>query len=1123
MTHTHPLATAIADLESRRATLGDAVVEAAIAALRAQLAAADAPPPAPAAAAPAASGAKAAGSQPRLRQVSILFVDIAGSTALLRGASADEALALLSPALERFAAVVRQAGGDVLRFTGDGLKAAFGLHGLREDDAEQAVRAGLGILQAAQAHAHGLQASHGVADFGVRVGVHTGPVLLGAGVEADRSAMGHAVHLAARIEQSAPVGRLRISHETWAQVRGLFRVEPQPPLWVKGHDEPLTTYVVLGANTDPERAPQRGVDGVAPPMIGRDAELATLLALFDQVGATQRPAVAWVVAQAGVGKTRLRHELLRALQAQAGPLGVVQLLQARAHPAAALQPYGLLRQLLTRWLSIADDLDADTARPRLVDGIVARLAGADDMPPDEAAVRAERLGHLLGLDFGHRPGVQALGARELREQGLAVLAALLTAQARPAPLVIVLDDLHWADAASVELVHRLVAMPTLPALWLLLTRPGAAAPAPPGAHTLRLDPLPPAQGAQLADALLAPLDAPAPALRELLIRRAEGNPFYMEELLRMLIDDGVIDARGRPWTLRARRLDTLRVPETLVGVLQARLDALPAAELAALQQASIVGPVFWDAALAELDAQAPAELPALRRRAAVVAREHSAFAQAGEFAFHHQLLHDVTYGTVLTPQRRAGHARAAQWLSERIAGREGEFLAMAADHFERAGDSARALECYDRARTEASSRLAHESTLHLIERALAQPALTDPRWRFQLLTSRHTALHHQSRDDEARATLQALAELAEQHDDDAMRADVAVSRMLPADHEGRPDEARALAQQALALAARSGHASASGAAALAHGELAWLALQQHDFATVEQQLALGIAQARVCATLPSRAGGYPGYELQLRVIRIDALQRQERHVDCLNAVAEALDGLGRRPYPHDRFHLLLLRCNGELNLGRNDAAAQTADAMRALARAIQMPRLESVALQQQAAVALRRDELATAQACAEQAEQLARAVAHDSGLPLCWWRLGEVAQRRGQPAAALAQWDQALALLQRQQRLQEALHLRCLRAALLPPGAALAELQAVLDEAAADRRAHWCALPPEALRYAWRLLADAGDARAPALHQALQARLQQQLAQLDADGRVQLLQGVPWWRALGVLPAADAA
>ena len=188
-----------------------------------------------------------------------------------------------------------------------------------------------------------------------------------------------------------------------------------------------------------------------------------------------------------------------------------------------------------------------------------------------------------------------------------------------------------------------------------------------------------------------------PALESLLLERAAGNPFYLEALVRMLIDDGVIDATQTPWRLRGRWHEHARVPPTLVGVLQARLDALPADELVALQEASIVGPVFWDSALATIDAHAPGRLPALTARHLVVERGGSTFAQAAELAFHHQLLHDVTYDTVLAPARRQGHARVARWLADRVADRAGEFLGITAEHFERAGDSAQALDYYDRA------------------------------------------------------------------------------------------------------------------------------------------------------------------------------------------------------------------------------------------------------------------------------------------------------------------------------------------------------------------------------------------------------------------------------------------
>ena len=223
------LRAAIAALEGQRATLGDAVLGQATEALRARLAALLRP----------------AGLQHR--QVAVLFVDVVGSTALAQGLAAEDMLDLLGHALRHMADIVAAHQGRVLRFTGDGVKAAFGMDTARADDAERAVRAGLAMLSAGRAWAEAARHQHGVAGFSVRVGVHTGDVALGAGVEADNTAIGAAVDIAAWMEQHAPPGALRISHATWCQVRGLFDAEPQTPLLVKGADAPMLTYLVRAA------------------------------------------------------------------------------------------------------------------------------------------------------------------------------------------------------------------------------------------------------------------------------------------------------------------------------------------------------------------------------------------------------------------------------------------------------------------------------------------------------------------------------------------------------------------------------------------------------------------------------------------------------------------------------------------------------------------------------------------------------------------------------------------------------------------------------------------------------------------------------------------------------------
>ena len=1123
MTEPGPLQQVIAGLERQRGILGDAAVDAAIAALQQHA-------PSGTAAAPASpvGPAPAGASAQRLRQVSILFADIADSTAMLARVGAEDTMAVMGRALEDFAAAVLEGGGEVLRFTGDGLKAAFGTRGLREDDAERAVRTGLRILQQAQDHAAQVARDHGVTGFGVRVGIHTGPVLLGGGMEAERSAMGHAVHLAARLEQSAPVGRLRVSDTTWALVRGLFRAERQAPLLVKGHDEPLQTWLVEAAEGSPEAQVQRGLEGVDAPMLGRDGELARLLALHGQARTHGRLQAAWVLGEAGVGKTRLRMELLAALQRHEGHLG---LLQSRAHPSTPLQPYGLLRQLVARWVGLGDDVPAAQARERLMQGLSPWLGA-------EAAQAVPRVGALIGLDFAAAPSVQALSAAALQARAFEALRQALHARAREAAaqghgaLWLVLDDLHWADEASLAFIRQLLAPADVPLVLLLLARPELrerqALPAPADGlvpEVLELAALAPASARQLLQALLASLPARPSELDELLLARAQGNPFYLEALVRMLVDDGAIDTSGQPWVLRPERLATLRVPPTLVGVLQTRLDALPAHELLALQQASIVGPVFWTEALRELDPNAPDALPGLRARTLVGPRESSAFSQTDEHGFVHQLLHDTTYATVLKPQRRDGHARAAAWLAHRVGDRAGEFLAVTAEHYERAGDSENALAYWQRAQTDAVRRFANAQALRFNERALAQPALTDPGWRHHLMSSRYTVLDRLGQAAAAAEAREALAAWAETCDDDAQRADVLAADMLRADHEGRPEEARALAGRVVELAARAPRRFAWSAAALAHGELAWLALQQREHAEVMRQVALGLEPARQAALQPGRYGGYDGYELQLRQIAVSALIDQEQLAAALKEIESMRATVEAQNLGYDDFSLCLRKSLLLQRLGRLDEAEQVAASLLPLAERLGVERLVPAA--HDSLAGLLRWQGAWDRLAETLDAMAAVAVRSDDGfwLPVLQEHQGALALARGDVAVARRHWEEAVQRLQQQGQAVRGGSLRAelaqLELAQGRPEAARDGIDRLLDEAGAGfaaeagPAARFGKLSAEVLWRCWRVLDALQDARAALLAEVLQQRLGEQLQALDSPAaRAQLLAGVPYWREL---------
>ncbi len=1126
----------IAALQAQRGVLGDAAVDFALDAIRGKLA-----------------RLAAADSTPRLRQVSVLFCDIVGSTALLQRLDAEDALTAVGEVLRRFAALVHEAGGRVLRYTGDGLKAAFGTEQAREDDAERAVDCGLALLAAARAHAQHLQQTLGVAGFAVRVGVNSGPVVLGGGVEADNSAMGHAVHIAARLEQAAPAGELLISQGTWALVRGRFAMQAQPPLVVKGADEPLLTYRVLAALPRSQRSEQRGVDGVSTPLVGRAAELARLQALFEQARQAGRQQAATLLADAGVGKSRLARELTRALQPAPADTGTaLQVWGAAARPSGRLQPYGLLRELVARRCTLADDEPADGARDKLV-AWLAPLIG------EQGALRARQLGHLLGFPFPDDASLQALPGSELRRLAWRALRRALAGAARQGPLLLVLDDLHWADDASLDFLHDLLQHPLdAPVLVLGLARPTLLElrpdwPPEGERHTrLPLAALAQHDGAALAAALLHRLPEPPAALTRLLVQRAGGNPFYMEELLRMLIDEGVVvtgaspsaspgTAPGNsattagvdaPWQVHEDRLGRLRLPTTLVGVLQSRLDALPAEARTVLQQASIVGPVFWTEALAALTPAAPAALPLLAGRGFVQAHERSAFDGSSEYGFQHALLHEVTYGTVLKPQRREGHGLCAQWLAARVGERGNEFVAVTADHFERAGDSSSALRYFDRAAGEALARDAHSAAVAYYQRALAQPALADDvQRRFVMMDSCWGALDSLGRSAEAETLLQAMHALAEASDDDGQRALVAANHALHADRHGDRDTASAQAQRAVALGERSGRAPAM---VLGHGELAWLAVCRGDFDTAERHLDLGLAWVpRLESRTRDAQTNHAIHQHMLMQIRIEALMRQGRLIDAAAAL-EALPSGEAGFAAQARCATLERRAIVAHDLGEFEQAESLRETLLALAGEAELPRQQLAALTGLGHLALQRQDLPAVAQRLAQAEALLRTTANaQAEAELLALRADlQVAQARHAEAAVL--YERAGRVFETAGLSDHALRCRAdhamaqLRDGDADAARALVHPLLVAPEAAsADTATEHPAEQSTDCRYrCWLLLRALEDPRAQALLDGLHADLQRQLQVLPPAAGSRLMQRVPMWRDLaaarGRLPAGAA-
>jgi class 3 adenylate cyclase/tetratricopeptide (TPR) repeat protein len=1100
-------------LEAQRALLGDAIVDAMLAPARAKLATLSAPPAAPLEPAQA------------LKQVTILFLDVVGSTTLSQRLDPEAISAVMDDALSRGTAIVEDHRGRVLQYAGDNILAAFGSEGALEDDAERAVHCGLALLDLGKTLGAEVLATHQHAGFNVRVGVHTGNVLLGGGVDAEGTIRGIAVNVAARLEQTAPAGALRISHDVYAQVRGMFEVDVQEPLAVKGVDVPIQSYLVLHAKPRNFRVGTRGIEGVATRMIGRDAELEALQAAYRSVFEVRRLATVTVVADAGIGKSRLLYEF--AAWSEARPERFC-LFRGRATPQTGTQAFGLLRDVLAWRFQIQDDDSIAAARQKMEDGMVPLFVHDDGS--DLAEAHAHLLGHLIGiewLDSRHLKGILD-DPKQIRNRAFHAAAQLFrrVSGSHGSPVILQLEDLHWADGESLDFLNYLTEVNRdMPLLVLSFTRPtlferradwlvdqGHTE----GLHQrIDLQPLGKGHSRDLANELLRKLPVIPAALRELLTGSAEGNPFYMEELVKMLIDQGALHT-GETWRVDAQRLLVTQVPLTLAGVLQARLDGLPAQEKRALQQASIIGAVFWDQALAAIDAPAADQLPALAQRELALPRPDAPLDGLREYAFRHQLLHQVTYGTVLKREKREGHAKVAQWLgrlTDQEGARAGDLLGLAAEHFDKAGDPAKAAEFHARAAEQAGQRMAHDRVLMHVGRALAllgevaaPAAQAELRWR--LLAVRERTFSLQARRDEQAVDLDTLDALAGALDDDRRRAEAA---------RRRGGRALAMADWAeLERVARRGIACATRAD---DDRQRLSALRYLAEARVHQgDIDAGRDLAREALAETQRLG--------LRDIEVRLLQ--------LLAVAASHQGEEVRAVDLDRQSLLLHRDAGDrvseaiglMNLGAGLLGlGDLPQARRELEAALQLLRAngdrvnEGWALGNLSALALRQGDEPRALALARQAVGVAQAAQARAVAVFAELAHGDAETALGRLSEAQQAYAQALALAREigdPRQYDASAGLARVALAANDHVAALAAVQPLLGHVAAGGTLDGTTEPIRISLGCHQALACAGDSRAEAWLMRAHTMLMAQAEAIGLGGGAELRQGylqnIAWHR-----------
>lgn len=713
---------AISALESHRRELGDEVVDTALASMREKLADLDA--------------RERVSHEPQQRKlVTVLFADVSGFTAMAETMDHEIVNSVINSLWSRVDKAIFDHGGHIDKHIGDAIMALFGTPTAREDDPERAIRSALQIqseirewkkeqsesLPAFQTQIQNIQ---------LRIGINTGPALLGTvGTIGEYTAIGDTVNLASRLEHAAPAGGILVSNDTHQHVRGIFNVTPLEPITVKGKSEPIQVFVVNGVRPRSFRDTTRGLEGIETRTIGREAELDQMKSAFIKTVEYRQTHMINLVAEAGIGKSRLLFEFGKWLDEQEQS---VVLFKGRASQETFQIPYSLLRGILSTAYEIQESDRAAVAREKLEKGL-SRLTS----DKENAALHAHFIGHLIGFDYSDSPHLKGIlgDARQIRDRAFYYSLQLISEITQSQPVVIFLEDIHWADSGSLDFFEYLVNTRTdLPLLVISLTRSTLFETRPdwgsgPAQYlTLELPPLSEAETRLLIAEILKKVPKVPEALIKLIVEKAEGSPYYVEELIRVLLEGGVIIRGEEQWSVAMERLSTLKVPATLTGLLQARLDSLKADTRETIQQASVVGRIFWTDILEHMrnpeiqaaDAPAPItdRLGMLRNKELIYPYEESASKQALEFIFKNQILHDVTYESVLLRLRPLYHIQAAEGLVEVGGERASEHAGRVGEHYERAGEWLKAAEWFARAGRQAQNTYASDLAVNNYRKAL---------------------------------------------------------------------------------------------------------------------------------------------------------------------------------------------------------------------------------------------------------------------------------------------------------------------------------------------------------------------------------------------------------------------
>jgi class 3 adenylate cyclase/tetratricopeptide (TPR) repeat protein len=748
------------------------------------------------------------------KTVTILFTDVTGSTALGEQLDPESLRDVMGRYFASMREVIERHGGTVEKYIGDAVMAVYGVPVVHDEDALRAVRAAAEMRTALERLNADLRTERGVA-LEARTGINTGSVVVGTGGPTEALIVGDAVNVAARLQTAAAPGEIVIGSATHELVRDAVEVGPAEPLELKGKAEPVVAYrlhrVAPGAEGH-----RRRLDA---PMVGRARELDALHRAFERAVSDGSCQLFTILGTAGVGKSRLVAEFLGSVRDQA------RVVRGRCLPYGEGITYWAVAEIVRQAAGIKDGDAAGTERER-IDAFVAALP--------EAAAIARGLAGLIGLE-----------ASAAQEELVWAFRRALERLADEGPIVVLVDDIHWAEATLLDLIESVADLARdSPILIVCPARPEFLDERPTwgggklNATTILLEPLAEGSALELIDALV-PGGALPQAVRTRIAEAAEGNPLYVEEFLSGLIDDGALAADTNGWTA-SRDLESIAVPPTIQALLSARLDRLAPDERALAERASVVGRIFDQPAVVALSPadrrpDVPRNLLGLVRKE-LIRPDRSGLAQTDAFRFRHMLIRDAAYERLPKADRADLHESFAGWLDASAGDRRSELEEMVGYHLEqafryreelapvddRARDLAgRAAERLIAAGGRALERSDIAATVNLYGRGAALLEPNDPA-RLAILPDLARVLYASGRFDDAKAGFAEALERSEAAGNERALARARVMRYLLLDSDLSSGDIRRMADECQAIFERLGDDRGLALALRLRGSASWM-------------------------------------------------------------------------------------------------------------------------------------------------------------------------------------------------------------------------------------------------------------------------------------------------------------